>query len=145
MSNLMIILIGGVAPAFLWGITAIFQKQSAVHGAHPGLYLVLFGLMTALVGFAGLLLAREFVWVKLGSMHAALAGLTFALGSGLISFALWRYGAPISKLAPILSCAVLVTVAASAIFLDEAARLNFPQLLIGTLLIVGGAILVTNA
>jgi hypothetical protein len=39
----------------------------------------------------------------------------------------------------------LVTVAASAIFLDEAARLNFPQLAIGTLLIVGGAILVTTA
>jgi uncharacterized membrane protein len=145
MSNLMIILIGGVVPACLWGVSAIFQKQSAAHGMHPGLYLALFGVITAGVGVAGALASREFEWVKLGSMHAALAGVTYALGAGLISFALWRYGAPISKLAPILSCGVLVTVALGALVLGEAAKFNFIQLTIGTLLIVGGAILVTNA
>jgi len=84
-------------------------------------------------------------WSKPGAGYAVLAGLTFAIGAGLISFALWRYGAPISKLAPILSCNVLVTVAIGALFLGEAAKLNMTQLGLGTLLILGGAILVSDA
>ena len=146
MSNAMIILIGGALPAFFWGVTAIFQKQSAVSGFRPLQYLAVFGVVIALAGLAGVLLTRDATaWSRPGAGYAVLAGLTFALGSGLISFALWRYGAPISKLAPILACNVLVTVAIGALFLGEAAKLNMTQLGLGTLLILGGAILVSNA
>jgi hypothetical protein len=34
------LLIGGYFPAFLWGLTAIFQKQSAQAATGPALYLI---------------------------------------------------------------------------------------------------------
>ena len=140
-----ILVIGGVLPAACWGVTAIFQKQSAVGGAHPAQYLAVFGAIIALAGIGWLIFARDATWTRAGTFNAALAGVTFAIASSLLSFTLWRYGAPISKLAPILSCNVLVTVTIGAIFLGEGAKLNLPVLGLGTLLIVGGAILVSNA
>ena len=52
---------------------------------------------------------------------------------------------PVSKLAPIWSCNVLVTLAVGAVFLGEAAEVDLMKLSAGTLLIIGGAILVSNA
>ena len=42
--------VGGVVPAILWGITAIFQKQSAVSGVGSSAYLIAFGLTLAVAG-----------------------------------------------------------------------------------------------
>jgi uncharacterized membrane protein len=145
MSNAMVVVIGGALPAFFWGVTAILQKQSAVGGLPPAEYLTVFGVVIALAGLAGTLVTRNFTWPGTGTAYALLAGITFSLGTGLIGLALWRYGAPISKLAPILSCNVLVTVAIGALFLGEAASLNLARLSIGTVLVVGGAILVASA
>ncbi len=145
MSNAMVIVIGGALPAFLWGITAVFQKQSAGAGLPPAEYMTVFGAAITVAGLAGALVTRNFAWPGAGTAYAVLAGITFSLGTGLISLALWRYGAPISRLAPILSCNVLVTVAIGALFLGEAASLNLARLGIGTVLVVGGAILVATA
>jgi len=145
MSNAMVIVIGGALPAFLWGVTAVFQKQSAAGALPPAQYLIVFGAVIALAGVIAALVTRNAAWPAAGTAYAVLAGLTFSLGTGLISFALWRYGVPISKLAPILSCNVLVTVAIGALFLGEAASLNLARLGIGTVLVVGGAILVATA
>jgi len=145
MSNAMVVVIGGALPAFFWGVTAIFQKQSAAGGLPPAAYLTLFGVVIAVAGLVGTLVSRSFAWTGAGATYALLAGVTFSLGTGLISFALWRYGAPISKLAPILSCSVLVPVAIGALFLGEAASLNLARLGLGTVLVIGGAILVASA
>ncbi|ANM04556.1 hypothetical protein AMC78_CH02469 [Rhizobium phaseoli] len=76
---------------------------------------------------------------------AATAGTCFALGTGLISFALFAYGVPVSKLAPIWSCNVLVTLAIGALYLGEASEINTGKLAAGTLLILSGALLVSSA
>lgn len=140
-----ILVIGGVIPAICWGVTAIFQKQSAASGLHPMQYIALFGIVLTIVGVIGTLLARDVTWPRAGVVNALLAGTTFAVASLFLSYALWRYGAPISRIAPILSGNVLVTVAIGALLLGEGAQLNIPILGLGTLLIVGGAILVSNA
>lgn len=137
--------VGGVAPAILWGITAIFQKQSAVSGAGSSAYLIAFGLTLAVAGGISAQIWRPAPWTAEGIGFAAIAGLCFALGTGLISFALFSYGAPVSKLAPIWSCNVLVTLAVGAVFLGEAAEVDLMKLSAGTLLIISGAILVSNA
>jgi uncharacterized membrane protein len=80
-----------------------------------------------------------------GLGFAAIAGACFALGTGLISYALFSYGVPVSKLAPIWSCNVLVTLAVGALFLGEASQVDVLKLSAGTILIIGGAILVSNA
>jgi uncharacterized membrane protein len=140
-----ILVIGGVIPAICWGVTAIFQKQSAAAGFHPMQFLALFGAVLTIVGIVGTLLVRDVSWPRAGVVHALLAGATFSIAATFLSYALWRYGAPISRIAPILSGNVLVTVAIGALFLGEGAELNVPVLGLGTLLIVGGVILVSNA
>jgi uncharacterized membrane protein len=140
-----VLLVGGVIPAACWGVTAIFQKQSAASGAHPAHYLIAFGAVIAVAGIGWTLVARDAAWSRPGIVYAILAGTTFAIASSLLSFTLWYSGAPISRIAPILSGNVLVTVAIGALFLGEGAGLNMAVLGLGTLLIVAGAILVSNA
>lgn len=143
MQNLWIIFVGGMLPAFFWGVTAIFQKQSAI-SVGPALYLLVFGSAVAVFGLIWTLAVRPTVTVA-GISYAALAGVTFAAGTGLISFALYAYSAPLSRLAPIWSANVLVTLAIAVTFLGEGAGLSLYKIFGGTALIIAGVLLVTNA
>ncbi|SCB56354.1 EamA-like transporter family protein [Rhizobium aethiopicum] len=139
------IVIGGILPAIFWGITAIFQKQSGMAATGSAVYLIAFGAACAVVGLIAALIWRPQPWTVEGFGFVATAGACFALGTGLISFALIAYGVPVSKLAPIWSCNVLVTLAIAAVYLGEASELNMVKLAIGTLLILSGALLVSSA
>jgi uncharacterized membrane protein len=145
MSSALVVFVGGVLPAVFWGITAVLQKLSAQHATGPAAYLAAFGGMIALAGFAASRVWPSGSWSKEGLAYAGAAGLTFAVGTGLIALALWRYHAPLSQLAPIWSCNVLVTVAVSTFALGEMSVVNVPRLALGTVLIVAGALLVTYA
>jgi uncharacterized membrane protein len=139
------ILVGGVFPAILWGVTAIFQKQTAVASTGSAVYLIAFGTTCAVTGLIAAILWRPAPWTPEGLALAAIAGGCFAVATGLISFALFAYGVPVSKLAPIWSCNVLVTLAIGALFLGEAAEVDIVRLAAGTILIIAGALLVSNA
>lgn len=139
------ILIGGLLPAILWGMTAVFQKQSAAAVLGPGRYLSIFGLVICASGLIYAHFTKEVEFNARGASFAALAGMSFALGTGLLSFVLWKYSFPISRLMPILSANVLIPVAFGVFFLGEASDVNVNQLLLGTALVILGAIVVTNA
>ncbi|RFB93485.1 hypothetical protein B5K11_13175 [Rhizobium leguminosarum bv. trifolii] len=145
MNSLCPIVIGGILPAVFWGITAIFQKQSATSATGSAVYLIAFGAACALAGLIAALIWRPAPWTVEGLGFAATAGACFAIGTGLISFALFAYGLSVSKLAPIWSCNVLVTLAIGALFLGETSGLNLIKLAAGTLLILSGALLVSSA
>lgn len=145
MNSLWPLFVGGILPAILWGITAIFQKQSATAGAGSAVYLIAFGAACALAGLIAALIWRPAPWTAEGLGFATTAGACFALGTGLISYALFSYGVPVSKLAPIWSCNVLITLAIGAFFLGESSQVDVLKLSAGTILIIGGAILVSNA
>ncbi|OWV83747.1 hypothetical protein ATY75_04020 [Rhizobium sp. N122] len=145
MNSLWPIVIGGILPAIFWGITAIFQKQSATSATGSAVYLIAFGAACALTGLIAALIWRPAPWTVAGLGLAATAGACFAIGTGLISFALFAYGVPVSKLAPIWSCNVLVTLAIAALLLGETSGLNLIKLAAGTLLILSGALLVSSA
>ncbi|MBB4193477.1 putative membrane protein [Rhizobium aethiopicum] len=145
MNSLWPIVIGGILPAVFWGVTAIFQKQSAAAATGSAVYLIAFGAACALAGLIAALIWRPAAWTTQGLGFAATAGACFALGTGLISLALIAYGMPVSKLAPIWSCNVLVTLAIGAVFLGEASELNMARLAAGTLFILLGALLVSSA
>ncbi|MBX4992443.1 putative membrane protein [Rhizobium binae] len=144
MNSLWPIIVGGVLPAIFWGITAIFQKQSAT-ATGSAVYLIAFGTACAFTGLIAALVWRPAPWSIEGLGFAATAGACFALGTGLISFALFAYGVPVSRLAPIWSCNVLVTLAIGALCLGEASEINTVKLAAGTLLILLGALLVSSA
>lgn len=139
------IVIGGILPAICWGVTGIFQKLSAQHGTPPGPYLLIFGLVIALSGVIGSLAHKGAAWPAAGIGYAVLAGITFSAGTGFISYALWRYGVPISKLAPILGTNVVVTVVIGLFVLGEMQDVRVGHLLAGMAAILIGATLVTNA
>jgi drug/metabolite transporter (DMT)-like permease len=120
-----VLLIGGVLPACLWAITAILQKLSAQHGLGPGPFLVAFGAMVLAAGLVLSALLRgtgKVSWP--GLRYALAAGLTYGIATGLISYAPLRFGVPISKLAPILGCNVLVIALIGVFVLGEGADLD---------------------
>jgi drug/metabolite transporter (DMT)-like permease len=140
------LLLGGVVPACLWGISAIFQKLSTHHGLEPGPFLAAFGVTIAVSGVVFAIVQRRPAgpsWI--GLQYALAAGFLYAMAAGLISFTLLRFGAPISKLAPILGCSVLITVLLGAFFLGEAQSLNVWKLVGGTVVVLAGLALVTTA
>ena len=136
------LLIGGYFPAFLWGVTAIIQKQSAQAATGPALYLIAYGGSPAIVGMVWAWVWQPSLWTGQGIVFATTAGVCFGTATGLINYALSTYATPVSKLAPIWSCNVLVTLAIGATVLGEAAEVNPVKLMTGAVLIVGGAVLV---
>jgi uncharacterized membrane protein len=144
-SKLIPILVGGALPALLYGVTGLLQKLSTREGISTGLYLVCFGAATTLVGVVLHLALREGTSPGRAVGIASAAGIAFALGAGLITIALIRFQAPISQLAPLYNTNALITVVLGLWLLREFADVNLPRLLIGSLLIVVGAILVAEA
>jgi transporter family protein len=145
------LLIGGVVPACLWGIAAIFQKMSAQHDLAPGPFLAAFGITITLSGVVFAVVQRGSAGLSwsgaswTGVRYALAAGLFYAVAAGLISFTLLRFGSPISRLAPILGCNVLITVLLGAFLLGESANLNVWKLVGGTIVVLAGLTLVTAA
>ncbi len=140
-----IFIIGGFIPAVLWGFAAVFQKLSALNSIGPGRYLTVLGVVITVGGIVYTQLTNEIGWSSKGLIFSVSAGLAFTVGAGLLSFVLWRYEFPISRLAPILSANVLVPVLVGVMFLGEGTNFNVPQLMVGTFIVIVGVIVVTTA
>jgi transporter family protein len=139
------LIVGGVAPATLWGVTAVLQKLSADAALGPGRFLAVFGLVIAASGAVYAYASNETGASPRGAGYAFAAGLAYSLGTGLLSFALGRLHVPLSRVSPILSANVLIPVAIGLVFLGERAAVSPTRLVLGAAVIVAGAILVTSA
>ena len=138
-------LIGGALPALLYGVTGVLQKMSANAKGGSGMYLIFLGLGTVIVGIVFHTILPEPPIAARPASFALSAGLTFGLGAGLISFALIRYEASISQLTPLYNMNVLVTVIVGLLVFAEYRDLEVARLLAGTVLLIGGALLVARA
>lgn len=145
MDRVSIVLVGGLFPAFLFGISAIFQKAALQSGVGPGSYMVIDGVIFIAAGLVLRLVLREPDFGGGGIPLALIGGLLFALASGAISFALRQWAAPISLIAPITVISSLVTVVAGFIVFREYQGVNAVRLLGGALLVVVGAALVATS
>ena len=146
MDRVSIILVGGLFPAFAFGISAIFQKGAIQAGTGPGSYMVLEGLLFVIAGFCLRPVLGEQSFGSAGSIALCLCGaLLFTLASGAISFALRQWAAPISLIAPITVISTLVTVVLSFIVFREYQGVNGIKLMGGALLVVAGAALVATS
>lgn len=127
------------------GIAAVLQKQSSLLGATPAIYLTVFGASVFASGLGVLIVCQRHFPVNIGAIaYAVAAGVLYAAGTGLVGLALWRYGTPISKLAPVLSVNVLVTVAAG-LLLGEAQEVNEARLIVGAVLVLAGVFFVISS
>lgn len=129
----------------LGGMTAVFQKRSAAANLGPGRYLVVFGAMILFGGLVTTLLFREPGFTLAGTAFAGLPGICFTLGTGLLSFSLWKLRMPISSAAPLLAANVLVPVLVGITYIGEGSEMDPIRLPIGTALVLAGSIFVISA
>lgn len=139
------LIIGGMLPALFYGLAGFLQKASARAGGTVSLYLVGFGLATMVTGLAyGALVAEPRLTLRPLSL-AVLAGALFATGAGLISYALIRFDAPLSKLSPLYNMNILVSVLLGLLVFSELAEVSPARLLLGAIFVLVGGWLVAGA
>ena len=141
------LLIGGFLPALIYGGSALFQKLSTNIGISISAYLVAVGIG---VGIAGIVFyffdhASSFSFSLKAGGFAGIFGLTWGIASGLVAYSLLHLNAQIAQLVPLYNMNTLVAVILALIVFSEWQELQLVKLLLGTVLIVAGAIFVANA
>ena len=141
------LLVGGVVPALLFGLFAIFTKASSQHFLASSPYLIVLGLSIALVGVA----SGPILGTGIGNLTSKgigfgmLAGILWGLGMLLVSIALNRLGTPISVLTPLYNMNTLVAVLLGLWIFSEWKEVQALPLILGAVLITAGGILVARA
>ncbi len=139
------VIIGGILPALLYGISGVFQKSSTQAGIGTGLYLFC---ISAGVAAAGAIISWRSpdgtISLRSG-IFASMLGLSWGLGMGLVAIALTAYAAPLSRLAPLYNMNTLVAVILALVVFSEWKEVAALRLLAGALLIVAGGALVARS
>lgn len=143
--NWLALLVGGFIPALFYGVAGVLQKANVRAGGTAATYLMGFGLATFLGGLIFQEVLKETLSTPRAWLFAGLAGLSFAVGAGLISLAIIRYHASIAQLSPLYNMNVLIAVGMGLLIFAEFKDLNVPRLLIGTMSIILGGWLVSGA
>lgn len=145
MERLWIVAIGGLLPAFGFGLAAVFQKGATLHGVQVGTYMFYAGVVLA----AGGLLMRQFFgetgWAPSGALLAMLGGLGLALGNGGLSYAILKLNAPVALITPINVLGTLITVITGFAVFREYEGISALRLVAGALLVMAGAALVATS
>ena len=139
------IIIGGFMPAIMLGLFSIFQKLGAQKGVGPELFIFLGGITIAIVGAilittmnSGNFNLRSILW-------GLLSGTCWAIATACVSYAVFNYNTPMSKLSPIFNTNTLTTVILGMLILGEWKELKVIKVFIGAIMIIIGAIVVSGA
>lgn len=139
------LIIGGLVPALLYGMSAIFQRGSTGVGIGVGPFLIAAGMAIILTGAALLWLDPGREWSVRSAALAMGSGAAWGIGTSLVAVALVWYGVPLGKLVPLYNMNSLVAVTLALWIFAEWKQVKVPQLLIGSILIVIGGTLVSRA
>ena len=139
------ILLGGILPALMLGLTGVFQKLSNNARIGTGPFLIVAGLTTALVGGVFLLLERDATIGQRSALYTVLFGLVWATAIGLIGIALGRFGGQISQLVPLYNMNTLIAVLIGLVVLAEWRNVDPRKLAVAAVLIVIGGIVAARA
>ena len=138
------ILIGGIIPAFLFGISGICQKWSNQHGISTGAYLVSIGIGVLCVGVVLCIYNSEQQFSTASVVPAIALGVFWGLGILLVAIAISKYGARLSVLAPLYNMNTLVAVVGALFIFSEWKDANLVKLGFGTIMIILGGVLVSS-
>lgn len=138
------ILIGGIIPAFLFGISGICQKWSNQHGISTGAYLVSIGIGVLCVGVVLCIYNSEQQFSTASVVPAIALGVFWGLGILLVAIAISKYGARLSVLAPLYNMNTLVAVVGALFIFSEWKDANLFKLGFGTIMIILGGVLVSS-
>lgn len=135
------IIIGGILPGLIFGLTNTMVKASTEKGISIPFYVICSGAATLLVGLTMLCVMRDMKITLASGGYAFASGALWAAGISGVLIALQNYDASISIITPLFNMNTLVTVVLGLWIFSEWQTVKVPQLLIGSLLIVvGGAV-----
>ncbi|MBK1791945.1 hypothetical protein [Persicirhabdus sediminis] len=138
------LLVGGVLPAFLFGLANLFQKSAGNHPISIGIYLIMISIGVAIVG-AVIAITGDKQNISLAAALPSIGvGLFWAAGVAFVFVGLRHYGAPISKLAPLYNLNTLVTIAFALFIFSEWKDTNFPSLISGSFFLILGGVLISK-
>lgn len=120
-NNTLGLLIGGLVPALLYGLSAIAMKAGAGFKVSTSNYMMIIGVVIFLTG----LCSRP--WLNSGDSSLSLkavaiavaSGFFWALGTTFVNFAIVKFGSPIALLTPIYNMNTLVAVLGGMIIFAE--------------------------
>lgn len=139
------LLIGGLIPAFLFGISGFVQKISTNQNITIGAHLVTIGVGVITVGLIVCLINNGEVYTIKKVIPSFIIGAAWGAGMFLVTFALMKYNASLSALAPLYNMNTLITVVVALILFSEWKEANLYKLLAGSLLITIGGVLVASS
>ncbi|MDD5623134.1 MAG: hypothetical protein PHI23_00290 [Candidatus Peribacteraceae bacterium] len=139
------IVVGGLIPAFVYGLSAVSQRGSIGMGIGIGVFLIGAGLAVVLTGGLFLLFVPDRAWSARSFLLAMATGCAWGVGTGLVSVALAKFGVPMGKLVPLYNMNSLIAVLLILWIFAEWQQVKSLQLLIGSVLIVIGGTLVARA
>jgi uncharacterized membrane protein len=141
------IVIGGIIPALLYGLSTITMKAGAESKISTSSYLMAIGVVIFLTGFALKPLlntsATKESWLGLG--FSIISGLFWAVATSLVNYSIVKFGTPIAILTPLYNMNTLFAVLGGLILFAEWKSVNSLPVFIGTIFIVVGGILVSRA
>jgi len=138
------IVVGGIIPAVLFGVSGICQKLSNQNGISTGAYVISVGLGVLLVGVVLCLFNTSQTANAKSIIPAVTMGVCWGVGVLLVAMAISKYGTKLSVLAPLYNMNTLVTVVGALFIFSEWKDLNVVKLIIGAVLIVAGGVLVST-
>lgn len=139
------LLVGGLAPALLYGLFGILQKSSNQSDIGLGPYLVGIGIGVVLIGGVSYGLWPNRNLPPVAFSYTVLMGSFWAAGTALVAVGLTRYNTPISKLVPLYNMNTLITVLLGLLIFAEWQNVSVIKLLLGAALIIVGGVLVAGA
>jgi transporter family protein len=144
-SNYLGILIGGIVPAIIFGIGGVFVKASNQQGISLNYYILFTSLGVLIFSIIAFFLFNEKLVNFKSGAYAFTVGATWAVGVLLVAFALNKYNTPMSIISALNCTACLVTILLSLLLFSEWKETHVIRLLIGSIMIVTGAMLVSTS
>lgn len=143
--KLMSLLLGGAAPAVLFGLASFFQKVSTKAGIGNGPFLIGTGLTTLAVGVVCFLIDRDSTVNARSAVYTIIYATSWSVAIACIAVAIRRYNGQISQLVPLYNMNTLVAVILGLVFLAEWRTVNPGRLLLASALIIAGGILAASS
>ena len=146
-NNILGIMIGGIAPALLYGVSTITMKAGAEHKISTSTYLMVIGIAIFFVGLLSKQIldfpeARE-TFTGLG--FAIVSGILWALGTTLVNYSIVKFGTPIAILTPLYNMNTLVAVLGGMVLFAEWKSVQSLPIFIGSMLVVCGGVLLSKS
>ena len=143
--HMLSLLLGGLLPAVLFGVSGVMQKACARAGIGTGPYLAITGMAVLTVGGLLTLVENDMTVSRRSAAYTAVFGALWATGVGCIAIALRQYGGQISQLVPLYNMNTLVAVFIGLVILSEWREVQWGRLLLASLLMVSGGILAATS